>query len=348
MDETLSSFVSFCRICASQSNQVLNIFENIHNGVILAEMLVHCLKRPMNKIDGLPENICSNCKTNLIFTYEFHNLCEANEQYFLSKLPQNQNKLNECSKFESTHNTSQNYEATVERVKVEDDYELANQGNIVDESIDFDVRPSELVCVEENFDENSIIEESQEIGEPLQQIGRLGQRNTRRTAQLRSGRLKTDDKIFECFECKGRFEKLNELRQHMNEHENTRKPFECTTCNMRFVHLNSWFRHRSRHSKNIHECEYCSESFSTLTGIKQHIQEMHADKAKAYKCDRCSKEFALHFLLVCHYEWHKKAKKFICSTCDAVFFNERKLKAHTRDSHASNYNAKYKQYSVLI
>ncbi|XP_055308379.1 zinc finger protein 211-like [Sitodiplosis mosellana] len=122
----------------------------------------------------------------------------------------------------------------------------------------------------------------------------------------------------------------------MNEHNNIRKPFECTTCNMRFIHINSWFRHRSRHTKNIHECEYCSESFNTLTAVKQHIQDMHKDHLKAYKCDQCAEEFALHFLLVLHHEWHKKAKPIICSTCNMVFFNERKLKAHIRDNHANH------------
>ena len=80
--------------------------------------------------------------------------------------------------------------------------------------------------------------------------------------------------------------------------------------------------------------------------VKQHVQEQHKDHLDAYECDQCSEKFALNFLLVLHQEWHKKAKSISCSTCNAVFFNERKLKAHIRDNHASNYDQMREKSSV--
>lgn len=339
MDESECSFENFCRICATQTNQVQNLFETTHDGIFLSEMLRYCLKRTVDRIDGFPGNICSNCKTNLIFTYEFHRICETSEEYFSKRLPLN--KYNDEFK-ENSESIPTNQNAIDADIKIENDYELIHQPNNIEETFDFDARPilaSELVCVEENLDVNNLVEEGQENSESVLPISRLRHRSlTKATHLLRKVKHKPlDDRAYECFECKKQFDQLNELRHHMNDHDNNRKPFECTTCNMRFVHLNSWFRHRSRHTKNIHECEYCPQSFNTLTGVKQHIMEIHKEHLKAYKCDQCSEQFALHFLLVWHHEWHKKAKQFLCSTCDAVFFNERKLKAHIRDNHASKY-----------
>lgn len=338
MDGIEASPESFCRICAMKSNQVQNLFEIIQNGVTLAEMLQHCLKRGVNRTDGLPANICASCKTNLISTYEFHNLCERSERYFLSKFPSNvpSNEFKPNSQSVASGNDRKVFDYDVE-IKTEDDYDLSH---INVENMDFiakgEEQPaliSELICVEENFDVNSMIVEENAESEP--HTVRINCQTPSKSTSLRKSQLKWDRRSYECYECKRNFDHFNELRHHLNDHDNTRKPFECTTCNMRFVHLNSWFRHRSRHTKNIHDCEYCSEAFNTLTALKQHIQETHKEQLKAYKCNQCHEEFALHFLLVWHNEWHKKAKQFVCTTCDAVFFSERKLKAHIRDNHAS-------------
>lgn len=356
MNETDSSFEHFCRICATQPKKVVNLFGTIHNGISLADMLMYCLKRSVNKIDGLPNSICLNCKTNLIFTYEFYSLCEASEQYFLKRLSpndQNNDEFKTILSNEATHDTN---DMSIAHIKLETEYEMPvtatilQPSSLVDEKFGFDVQSnvlaSELICVEENFDINNIeVEENGETSKQLQPISRLRQRRSptkqkATQAMVQKVRHKTNDEhgVFECFECKQEFHLLNDLRQHMNEHNSTRKPFECKTCSMRFIHINSLVRHKLRHNKNIHECEHCSQSFNTLTAVKQHVQDQHKDHLDAYECDQCSEKFALHFLLTLHQEWHKKAKPIRCSTCNAVFFNERKLKAHIRDNHASNYD----------
>lgn len=328
MDGNDDSLVDFCRICATLSNQVQNLYEIVHNGVVLGEMLKYCLKRPVNKADNLPKSICTNCTSNLITTYDFHSLCESSEQYFLKRLPSNRIYNESHSKYSNNEVITPN------------ESEFNNSSSNFDDNHDFDkierTIVSELVCVEENFDVRDIItEEDSESSLPINQ---LRSRNASQTAQKRKRKHKHDEKVYECYECRKNFDEFRDLRSHMQDHDDIRKPFECSTCKMRFVHLNSWFRHRSRHTKNIHDCEYCDQAFSALTPLKHHIQDMHKDHLKAYKCDQCTEEFALHFLLIWHKEWHKKAKQFICSTCDAVFFNERKLKAHIRDNHASMYN----------
>lgn len=332
MDGTGGLFFDYCRICASQSNPVQNLFELVHNGMNLAEMLQFCLKRQI-KDDGLPANICTVCKNNLISTYEFHNLCEASEQYFLNQLI-SLNPSNELL-------TKQNCDIEPP-IKSENEYGFDD----FDYRIKSDVPTlaSELVCVEENFDVSNIFNEN---GLELKGRQCRRRRNSAKTVQAKKVRLKTEEKVYECYECKSQFDGLNELRTHMHDHDSSRKPFECATCKMRFVHLNSWFRHRTKHTKNIHDCEYCSEAFNTLTALKHHIQNAHKEQMNAYKCNQCSEEFSLHFLLVWHIEWHKKRKPFDCHTCDAVFFSERKLKSHIRDKHASKFHSSIQIQKVL-
>lgn len=332
MDSTNESSMDFCRICATISKQTDSLFESHHNGIVLVEMLEYCLNRQIYRANGLPQNICINCKANLITTYDFHNLCESSEQLLLNKFistddksiqPTDTNHKRLKSDIHAAHFKKEVNEDLISVKHSDEDYGYKAESMIA----------SELVCVEENFDENCIILD--ENLEEFMPTKRLRSRSLKSQNRKKKRYNSFEEKVFECFDCKENFERLRNLRIHMQNHENDQKPFECTTCNMRFVHLNSWFRHRSRHTKNIHDCEYCDESFNTLTSLKHHIQEKHKDRLNAYKCDQCSEEFAVRFLLIWHKEWHKKAKQLVCSTCNAIFFSERKLKAHIRDNHAS-------------
>lgn len=306
MDSTEKS-LDFCRICAQRSNQTHHLFETMHNGMALAEMLNYCLKRPITKECGLPLTICLACQEHLISTYKFHNLCESSEQFLLEKFAPN-NVIDETIPQDDAN-------------EIKHEFEYKFSAVTVDESVDIVCKPeiafrSELICVDEQFDANMIAEESPK-------------------GRLKSQQKSEDIKTFECYECKEQFDQLHELRTHIQDHNSSRKPFECTICNIRFMHLNSWVRHRSRHTKNVHNCEYCDQAFKTLTILKHHIQDEHKDRLNAYRCDQCTEVFSLNLLLLWHKERHKKAKQFVCTTCNTVFWNERKLKSHIRDNHAS-------------
>lgn len=318
-----------CRICAKLSNQIENLFETEHNEMVLSEMLKFCLKRPILKENSLPRNICLNCKSKLIATHEFLNLCETSEKYLLTNY-----SLQEVGD-ELTFPLDENQSNDVNTILIkceEDDGDDDNFGYKDDSAL-----ASEIICVDEQFNVSNVIAaqipafDDSSICDTKSQDVVLPQR--------RRAKQSIEQRIYECYECKQPFQQLRELRSHLHDHDASRKPFECLTCNLRFTHINSWFRHRSRHSKNIHNCEYCQAEFNTLTTLKRHIQEMHKERMNAYRCEQCSEEFSLKFLLIWHYEWHKKAKQFACTTCEAVFFNERKLKAHIRDNHSSEYIA---------
>lgn len=317
-----------CRICANLSNQTENLFETLHNEMVLSDMLKFCLKRSILKEDLLPRHICFNCKSKLIATYDFLNICETSEKYLLTKYSLQETDDDLAFPQCNTLDENQSNDVNTILIKCEDDDDDDVFGYKDDSA-----PASEIICVDEQFVESNVIDARiPEFDENSDSETRSQSPET--TYQLRT-KQPIEQRIYECYECRKQFQQVQQLRSHMHDHDRSRKPFECVTCNLRFMHLNSWFRHRSRHTKNIHNCEYCAAEFNTLTALKRHIQEVHKERMNSYRCEQCSEEFSLKFLLIWHYEWHKKAKQFVCNTCEAVFFSERKLKAHIRDNHAS-------------
>lgn len=317
--EATENISNFCRICAQHSEQTEHLFETMYNELALSEMLAFCLKRPISETKDLPNVICTQCQENLISTYNFHTLCESSERFLLAKF---------ASGFEHRDSYSNNSKAN-----------CANKHNKVGEDANSNCKLeaefiSELVCVEEQLDENMLSEENFESSQsPVQQNDQMS--------------METKKKLFECFECKKIFKQQRELKVHIYDHDSNRKSFICTVCKMQFRSRVTWYRHRFRHMNNVLNCEYCDEKFIMLSKLKQHIQDIHKSQLNTHQCDQCSEAFPLKFLLTWHIEWHKNAKKYACTACDSVFFSERKLNTHIRMSHGSKFSLIYASNSEV-
>lgn len=310
---------NFCRICAQQSNDTQHLFEMMHNTISLAEMLAYCLKRPIIKSDNLPNTICLNCAENLISTYDFHKLCESSENILLEMFASNDD-----------NGMPSEIKSEIECINIGSDFSL-------------DYKPEQEYPPEPNFTAETfdhdmkIHAENSSSSNPIAQLRNCNSIKTNRKRKKWIKMDVQDTKLFECFQCKEEFKQLCDLRAHIRDHESGEKPFECKTCKAQFAHLKSWSRHCFRHTQNIYDCEYCDEAYKTLRLLKHHIQEIHKDRLSAYQCDQCPKKFPLRFLLVWHYVEHKRVKRIVCPTCDAVFFNDQQLKSHIRDTHESKY-----------
>lgn len=75
-------FSTCCRICASKSNSLCDIFNVKKNKISLAEMVSFCLQLPVASGDDRPSNICSKCIPNLNVAYEFCKLASVSEKKF--------------------------------------------------------------------------------------------------------------------------------------------------------------------------------------------------------------------------------------------------------------------------
>lgn len=276
--------MDLCRICAQISNDSQQIFEIVHNGVILAEMLQYCLKRQITKENGLPTSICLNCNKNLVFTYDFLKLCESSEKILFEKLA-----INNTTEDVFQQNLPVEIKIEDQISDVEDNSEYA-----CDETYAFELETDENEYFDESIDmiEKSALLQPKESGPNSNAEEVTRQQKIKRNVEKRE---------FECFECKKKFDKMLKLKKHMNDH----RPLECKLCKSRFMRFKVWYRHRLRHNTNVYDCEYCEEEFSKKPILKKHIQEAHKHKMDAYKCNQCTKKFPLRILLFSHQEWHR-------------------------------------------
>lgn len=340
MTESISidrnNYLYSCRICAKQSSVTKNLFVDEHNGKKLVDLLKFCIQRAIERNDGLPENICEECTSQLISTHEFHTLCFYSEQNFRKLLLSSNN-----------HELKREIDSISEPLaKVEVIYESDYSEKTI--ILDGDVENA-LLAYDDNLSDSNVaskrdfkLNTKKPRTKPKQstrftiEIPRKKKRSKVPTRQSES----IDTKSYECYQCKHIFSNLSHLRRHLNNHnslgskESIKPGFKCSFCEMRFTHIKSLFRHRRKHTTRVHECEYCPDAFETLTQLKQHLQ-IHQHELKLHTCDLCPRKFPLYFQLQHHRLNHEGAKRFDCNLCSKNFVTERLLRSHIRDVHTS-------------
>ena len=77
-----------------------------------------------------------------------------------------------------------------------------------------------------------------------------------------------------------------------------------------------------------HECEKCGKTFSTLSNLKSHNDQVHEGKRK-FACDKCEKTFTKKFNLNQHISTvHEGLKNFACHMCGKAFVHKQALTEH--------------------
>lgn len=72
-----------------------------------------------------------------------------------------------------------------------------------------------------------------------------------------------ENKVFECFDCKRNFVRLEELRRHVREHNPMN--YACFICDIYFKHPKTLIRHRYKHSS--YKCQYCPMTASFVKDV---------------------------------------------------------------------------------
>lgn len=321
--DCINLVTSACRICTKQTNNSIDLFNGEHNGKKFVEMLSFCLKRSIHQNDGLPGTICTECGTNLITVHAFHTLCLDSEHHFRRLFSSTENKV-------KVEVDSELDEPCENRVKIE------SEGHIV-------VLPDISYFHNEHFDtqkqSNEEVSDSDYSDYKSKSMRKSLKKSKKLREQKRLHRLSAERQasgLFECFECKKTFNRFSNLQRHASSHAKKDKTYVCSECHIKFVYLKSLFRHRrQKHADRVYECEYCTEAFESLSKLKHHINGVHKQDSKTYKCDVCSKTFLLHFQLLCHQTEDVCTQNFQCTDCDEAFPLHRMLKTHIRDKHTS-------------
>lgn len=182
----------YCRVCSSDYrddiHRLKSIFDEIHNGKRVLDILEFCFQQPIDTTYRNPLNICDECISNLIITYEFFVLYKQSETYFSSHFEE----LSEV-KFEAVVVPASNVidgEIKTERADVYEDILLSENGEL---------RPENAIFHEEKLEAEeteSIIEKQEYKTESI------------KTADYR------EKKKFVCDICGKRLISTNSLEKH--------------------------------------------------------------------------------------------------------------------------------------
>lgn len=120
-------------------------------------------------------------------------------------------------------------------------------------------------------------------------------------------RIHTNEKPFECRQCKQTFRLKCTYQRHVLSHLDMKKrPFKCTVCTKSFLTKLFLTAHMAKHTgeKNF-KCEICNINFGYYNSLYDHKKNIHEGVRKS-QCDRCSQWFFNNSLLNKHKKYCKK------------------------------------------
>ena len=115
----------------------------------------------------------------------------------------------------------------------------------------------------------------------------------------------------------------------------------CTLCNLKFLNENDLINHQSNETINSikykkSRCSYCSLTFSSYRGMKQHFGKIH-EKKKNIPCTICGKLFKDKYAIKFHIEHvHETSKRVQCENCSFLCYTKYVYQAHKQNCPTPN------------
>ncbi|XP_055641264.1 putative zinc finger protein C09F5.3 [Toxorhynchites rutilus septentrionalis] len=140
------------------------------------------------------------------------------------------------------------------------------------------------------------------------------------------------DQLFTCIFCSGKFKSKKELETHILKHgtesQQSKKIEETTNLKQESAIM-------------LIECEWCPETFISMSRAIEHKYRKHSHESKNYFCTLCGKLFPLKVALDQHQSLeHKNVKKakvssldFTCEFCSIAFLSRDALELHVKTAH---------------
>lgn len=139
-------------------------------------------------------------------------------------------------------------------------------------------------------------------------------------------------KKFNCQYCHKIFSKRSQLKYHteiVHKGKERVKLKKCPKCSLTFKEHYI----KMTHLKEAHGitksflCHVCKTTFSTRRALTEHTNKYHTEK---YKCEICSKCFAIESKLKQHMRAHTGERNFICPECKNAYMHKKSLKEHMK------------------
>lgn len=332
MSEEYSTEAELCRLCLTDEGVTCPIFaEGPQN---LSERIFECTSIEVERIDGVPSNICEICKSKLVICLQFIRQCrktqekiqELYEQHFQPQKcnnPCNESETGEIELIEyapEQDETDENDRAkapATEEVSLIEYVEQPSQKGLGDQYAPKKNATDENLGQEEsdNVNDNVVSQNASEI--------RNVELVKAESVIIHEGGVKRYKK--KCPIC-GVLQQ--NLKQHMNVHSGVRKHV-CSFCGKAFSQRGNLTCHLNIHTGHKpHKCDQCGKSFSDPTGLKMH-KINHSDEAN-FQCSLCQTTFRYKHSLQTHLRSHRNERNHACTYCDMAFVTSSSLKKHIR------------------
>ncbi|XP_050676616.1 zinc finger protein 714-like isoform X2 [Leptidea sinapis] len=139
------------------------------------------------------------------------------------------------------------------------------------------------------------------------------------------------ENIFKCLHCFDSFKNTDDLREHMNCHENAKKIYSCGRAFGRQDYL---AKHMLTHSGDKrYSCTYCSFRAAQRSALTVHIRKHTGERP--YSCDLCPQKCISSSNLRAHRKIHLGLRQYECSLCEKKFGYKASLEEHVASTHAS-------------
>lgn len=301
-------FHEMCRTCATQSNNLINIFDEREHGKTLAEKIFFCTQMLMKEQIDRPSRICDRCVIKLEGAYNFYNLVKNSENtfqrlYHSKRLPSDSDENEERA------------DVPIEKIEIDQD------DNFVDQSTtECDPDGNDIVIEKDKRNPVKVNAKVKKIQAPTQSKNSLCRKNIKAN----------QNQIFECYKCKEKLSSFWKTHIHLKKHDAEEK-FKCVVCGMRFVQWDEFNQHMCQ-GTDI-KCAYCDEIFVATNSLLNHLDRAHDEKT-LFKCEKCGRFFSMLLLKEIHMvqqhlnENTEDIKPFVCKTCKKGFGSKISLKSH--------------------
>ena len=135
--------------------------------------------------------------------------------------------------------------------------------------------------------------------------------------------------------------KICDVRRKTNQDENFWKK-TCTVCKVYFPNIkrSEMKRHVRGHDRDF-LCEFCGIGFARKKYLEQHIDDIHCRKETKFVRTTCQKQFKQERNLNVHHKLRhtEGVKHFKCRLCPKVFLYRFNLNRHLRSNHSADSSA---------